>query len=185
MKHPVIRMREQKRNESFFAQGLAKVAQKLFKASKEHGGSGSTVSNAWHFVAEDMEGTADTHKSVAARLNEDLVRPLKLLTETQHRSRKSLESRVDKRWRSAAEWRNAENKAKAKSYSGAKANERVQDEVLDAKMGRLSQQNGHHQAVLGEKELLKLESRRRKSEDSTRKADLDYYACCLKAERAR
>jgi hypothetical protein len=30
-----------------------------------------------------------------------------------------------------------------------------------------------------------LESKRKKSEESVRKSDLDYYACCLKAERAR
>ena len=32
---------------------------------------------------------------------------------------------------------------------------------------------------------MKLESKRKKSEESVRKSDLDYYACCLKAERSR
>ncbi len=39
--------------------------------------------------------------------------------------------------------------------------------------------------VLSEKELVKLEGKRKKSESAVRKADLDYYACCLKAERTR
>ncbi len=50
-------------------------------------------------------------------------------------------------------------------------------QVLDCKLGR--------GRVLSEKELVKLEGKRKKSESAVRKADLDYYACCLKAERTR
>ena len=39
--------------------------------------------------------------------------------------------------------------------------------------------------VLSEKELVKLEGKRKKSEEAVSKSDLDYYASCLKAERAR
>ena len=39
--------------------------------------------------------------------------------------------------------------------------------------------------VLSEKELVKLEGKRKKSEETLSKSDLDYYASCLKAERAR
>ncbi len=35
------------------------LSSKLFKSSKDQSG---TVSNAWHFVAEDMEATASTHR---------------------------------------------------------------------------------------------------------------------------
>lgn len=59
--------------------------------------SSGTISNAWHFVAEDMEATADTHRSIAATLSDELVRPLKSFVESQHKSRKSVESIVDKR----------------------------------------------------------------------------------------
>jgi len=51
------------------------------------------------------------------------------------------------------------------------------DAVLDCKLGR--------GRVLSDKELAKLDARRRKSEAAVRKADMDYYACCLRAERAR
>ena len=37
-------------------QGVSKLAAKLFKASKENTG---TISNAWHFVANDFEQTAE------------------------------------------------------------------------------------------------------------------------------
>ena len=58
------------------------------------------MSNAWHFVAEDMEATADTHKSIASLLVEEIVKPLKMFAEAQHRTRKSVESLLDKGRRS-------------------------------------------------------------------------------------
>ena len=66
----------------------------MFKAAKES--NGGTVSNAWHFVAEDMEATADTHKSIANLLVEEIVKPLKMFAEAQHRTRKSVESLLEK-----------------------------------------------------------------------------------------
>jgi hypothetical protein len=44
-----------------YSKGVSKLATKLFKASKENVG---TVSNAWHFVANDFEQTAEVHKTV-------------------------------------------------------------------------------------------------------------------------
>lgn len=175
-KELVATLNERAELEANYAKGLSKLSAKLFKSCRELSVSG-TVNNAWHFIAEDMESTAETHKSVANRMLEDLVKPLKMFSETQHRSRKALEVRVEKRGRVAWEWRGAEIKTKSKSYANCRENEKVQDQVLDAKLGR--------GRVLSEKELIKLESKRRKSEDAVRKSDLDYYACCLKAERAR
>ena len=77
-----------------YSKGLAKVSAKVFKAAKES--NGGTVSNAWHFVAEDMEATADTHKSIASLLVEEIVKPLKMFAEAQHRTRKSVESLLEK-----------------------------------------------------------------------------------------
>ena len=66
---------------------------------------------------------------------------------------------------------------KSKCYSNAKSNERVQDALLDCKLGRGK--------VLSDRELVKLEGKRKKSGEQLRKSDLDYYAASLKAERAR
>lgn len=162
--------------EASYSKALAKLSAKLFKGCREMSAAG-TVSNSWHFVAEDMEATAETHKSMAARMTEDLVKPLKMFVDTQYKNRKTLEGRIEKRGRAAIEWRGSEIKAKSKSYTNCRENERVQDQVLDAKLGR--------GRVLSEKELLKLEAKKKKSEEAVRKSDLDYYACCLKAERAR
>jgi hypothetical protein len=71
-----------------------------------------TVGNAWHFIAEDMESTSGTHRSVSARLAEDVVKPLRLFAEAQAKTRKAAEAAVDKRARTLAEWRATEAKAK-------------------------------------------------------------------------
>ena len=44
-------------------QGISKLASKLFKASKENSG---TISNAWHFVANDFEQTAEVDNNIFA-----------------------------------------------------------------------------------------------------------------------
>lgn len=160
--------------EMSYSKGLQKLSAKLHRSSRDMTG---TVSNAWHFIAEDMEATAETHKSIAGLLVEDLVKPLKIFVENQHKTRKNLESLVERRSKNLGEWRASETKTKVKCYANCRDNERVQDQVLDFKLGR--------SRVLSDKELVKLETKRKKSEEAVRKTDLDYYACCLKAERAR
>ena len=72
------------------------MSAKLFRATKDL--SSGTISNAWHFIAEDMEATADTHRTIAGALADELVRPLKAFVEAQHKTRKNLEAVVDKRY---------------------------------------------------------------------------------------
>ena len=61
--------------EATYSKGVSKLASKLFKASKENVG---TVSNAWHFIANDFEQTAEIHKVIAASMLEEIVKPLKV-----------------------------------------------------------------------------------------------------------
>ena len=103
---------------------------------------------------------------------------MQAFAENHHRTRKALESSVDKKAKVLHEWRGAETKTKSKTYANTKANERVQDALLDCKLGRGSRS-------LSERELVKLEGKRKKSVEAVRKSDLDYYSACIKAERAR
>ena len=124
-----------------------------------------------------MASTGETHKTMAVMMTEDLVKPLRSFAENQYKSRKNVESQVDKSSRNLLDWRTAEVKTKTKCYTVCKENERVQDAVLDCKLGR--------GRVLSDKELIKLDTKRKKSEEAVRKCDLDYYSCCIKSERAR
>merc|ERR1712142_67967 len=49
--------------------------------------------------------------------------------------------------------------------------------MLEARLGRGK--------TLTDKETIKMEKQRRKAEEAVQKGDLDYYTCCMKAERAR
>ena len=47
-----------------------------------------------------MATTAETHKTMAALMAEDLVKPLRAFADSQHKSRKNIEGNVDKTARS-------------------------------------------------------------------------------------
>ena len=54
---------------------LVKLSSKLLRASKERSG---TVSNAWYFVANDFEQTAEIHKNMSTAITEEIGKPLKV-----------------------------------------------------------------------------------------------------------
>ena len=68
-------IQERSELEAAYSKGVSKLATKLFKASKENTG---TVSNAWHFVANDFEQTAEIHKAVAVSILEEVAKPMKV-----------------------------------------------------------------------------------------------------------
>jgi len=167
-------LEERSELEAAYSKGISKLATKLYKASKESVG---TVSNAWHFVANDFEQTAEVHKTVGVALLEEIAKPLKVFGEIQYKTRKATEATVEKRHKQLKEWRDTEGKAKAKSYVACRDNEKCQDQLLDCKLGRGRQ--------LSDKEHLKLQSKRKKSEAAVRKSDNEYYTACVKTERSR
>jgi len=160
--------------ETAYAKGVSKLATKLFKASKENTG---TVSNACHFIATDFEQTAEIHKAVAVTILEEIAKPMKVFAETQYKARKNTEAVVEKRHKQLQDWRITEAKAKAKSYAACRENEKFQDQLLDCKLGRGRQ--------LSDKEHVKLQMKRKKSETAVRKSDMEYYAASIKSERSR
>jgi len=167
-------IQERSELEAAYSKGVSKLATKLFKASKENSG---TVSNAWHFVANDFEQTGEIHKAVAFSILEEIVKPLKAFAEIQYKTRKNTEAIVEKRHKQLQDWRTTEAKAKAKSYVACRENEKCQDQLLDCKLGRGRQ--------LSEKEHVKLQTKRKKSESAVRKCDMEYYAASIKSERSR
>ncbi|GLH02880.1 Drebrin-like protein [Gryllus bimaculatus] len=121
-------------------------------------------------------------------LSEEVVKPLRQVLESQHRIRKSVESVVDKTAKSLAEWRTAEAKSKKQSFLSARENEKLQDVSLDVRLGRNTgsvHALHHNHKQVSDKECAKLESKRRKAEEHVKKADVEYYTFCIRAERAR
>lgn len=97
-----------------------------------------------------------------------------------------IENSVDKSSKSLQEWRNVATKSKKQSFACARENERLQDIARIQSMSQGQQNNNkssNHQMT--EKEANKLETRRRKSEDASRRADTEFYTISVRAERAR
>ncbi|XP_026674604.1 uncharacterized protein LOC108631330 isoform X2 [Ceratina calcarata] len=176
--------------EATYAKGLSKLSSKLTKAcAKDQGGNGSGgVNEAWRCVGEEMEAAAEAHKIWGITLSEQLAKPLRVgVAEAQGRSRKAIENSVDKAGKSLHEWRNVAAKSKKQSFASARENERLQDLARLQTISQSQQSNNkspsHHQMT--EKEASKLEARRRKAEDSSRRADTEFYTVSVRAERAR
>ncbi|KAK9500523.1 hypothetical protein O3M35_001771 [Rhynocoris fuscipes] len=131
-----------------------------------------------------MDVQADIHRHFASALSEEVVKPLKQLLESQHRIRKSVETAVDKSGKNLAEWRAAESKAKKNSFTCARENEKLREPNNETRNSRLSASSLHIHKQGTDKET-KLESKRRKAEECVKKADVEYYTVCLRAERSR
>ncbi|XP_016948351.1 nostrin isoform X2 [Drosophila biarmipes] len=191
-KELIFVLQERADSELIYSKSLSKLASKLNKAGREIPGS---VADAWRGVATEMESRSDIHRQLAASLTDELVKPLKSVVEGHHKARKAVESNVDKAARVLGEWRASEAKAKKASHTAARENEKLQDAMLDVRIQKspsiaLLHQGPNKQAAekelkSAEKDCVKLDNKRKKAEEAVKRADVEYYTLCVRAERAR
>lgn len=180
-------LQERTEIEQIYAKSLSKIANKLNKACRDLPG---TIADSWRAVSTEIESRGEIHRQFSNSLADELVKPLKTVLENQHKARKAIENSVDKSARILAEWRAAELKAKKASHAAARENEKLQDAMLDVKLQRSPSLGLLHKAIdkeskSSEKDSSKLETKRKKAEDAVKKADVEYYTLCIRAERAR
>ncbi|KAJ8946488.1 hypothetical protein NQ314_008882 [Rhamnusium bicolor] len=179
--------------ETQYAKSLSKLSAKLSRACRDGLGG---INEAWKAVALELEARAEGHRLMGIALLEETAKPLRTLTESQHRVRKQSETAVDKSARLLSDWRATEAKGKKHSHTCARENEKLQDAaVLDTtKYGKqtISKSTSlihlahiHSKQNSTDKENAKLEGKKRKAEDAVKKADIEYYTLCVRAERAR
>lgn len=113
------------------------MSAKLSRACRDGVGG---LNEAWKSVAVELEARAEGHRLMGVALLEETAKPLRNLTESQHRARKNTESNVDKAAKILSDWRTTEAKAKKHSHSCARDNEKLQDAaVLDNnKLGKIT-----------------------------------------------
>ncbi|KAH8276598.1 hypothetical protein KR044_008635 [Drosophila immigrans] len=191
-KELIFVLQERADSELIYSKSLSKLANKLNKAGREIPGS---VADAWRGVATEMESRSDIHRQLAASLTDELVKPLKSVVDNHHKTRKVVESNVDKAARVLSEWRVSEAKAKKASHTAARENEKLQDAMLDVRIQKSPSIALLHQGpnkLAAEKELksaekdcVKLDNKRKKAEEAVKRADVEYYTLCVRAERAR
>lgn len=185
-------LQERAEAETTYAKSLSKLSAKLSRACRDGVGG---LNEAWKAVALELEERAEGHRLMGQALLEETAKPLKTLSENQHRTRKNSESAVDKAARLLSDWRATEAKGKKQSHACARDNEKLQDAaILDtSKLGKLTLnrstsliQLAHmHNKANSEKDNAKLEGKKRKAEDAVKKADIEYYSLCVRAERSR
>ncbi|XP_013184945.1 nostrin isoform X1 [Amyelois transitella] len=188
-------LQERVEAENYYSKCLAKLGAKLSKACKESVGS---CAEAWKHVALEMEKRSEIHRNYSNSLAEELVKPMKYVTDAQLKLRKKIEGNVDKTTRVLTEWRATEAKSKKQSHAAARENEKLQDATLD--MSRISRSSsvGHipHSILstaraerlanaTSEKDAAKLQVKKRKTEDAVKKTEVEYYNVCVQSERAR
>ncbi|XP_020718210.1 F-BAR and double SH3 domains protein 2 isoform X2 [Ceratitis capitata] len=191
-KELIMILQERVESETLYSKSLSKMANKLNKACRELPGS---IADAWRGVATEMENRSDIHRQLSASLTDEIVKPLKNIIDAHHKTRKSVESNVDKAARTLAEWRVSESKAKKSSHTAARENEKLQDALLDVRIQKspsiaLLHQGPNKLAAekeirSAEKDCAKLDSKRKKAEEAVKRADVEYYTLCIRAERAR
>ena len=84
---------ERAENEINYSKGLNKTSLRLQKLSKNFHGN---LSEAWLQVSIQMDNEAEMHKAFASALQEEIIKPLKILAENQNKCRKPVELRVEK-----------------------------------------------------------------------------------------
>ncbi|XP_067639286.1 nostrin isoform X2 [Eurosta solidaginis] len=191
-KELIMILQERVESETLYSKSLSKMANKLNKACRELPGS---IAEAWRGVATEMENRSDIHRQLSASLTDEIVKPLRNIIDAHHKTRKSVESNVDKAARTLAEWRISEAKAKKTSHTAARENEKLQDAMLDVRIQKSPSIAMLHQGPnklaaekeikSAEKDCAKLDSKRKKAEEAVKRADVEYYTLCVRAERAR
>ncbi|CAH0556629.1 unnamed protein product [Brassicogethes aeneus] len=185
-------LQERSEAESQYAKSLSKLSAKLSRACRDGVGG---LNEAWKAVAQELETRAEGHRLMGVALLEETARPLRTLSESQHRVRKQSEAAVEKAGRLLSDWRAAEAKSKKQSHTCARENEKLQDSALQdtSRYGKITlsrstsliQLAQMHNKNSSDKENAKLQGKKRKAEDAVKKADIEYYTLCVRAERAR
>lgn len=154
--------------EAGHAKSLAKLSQRLARAARDAIG---TSAAAWQEVATQLEREAQLHRVLSRGLSEGVCGPLRASCEAQAGRRKNLEAAVERRARAVRERRALQDRTKRHSHQCARANEQAQGRALEPRST--------------DRDLHKLESKRRKAESALSKAEGEYYGACMSAEQAR
>ncbi|XP_013397348.1 nostrin-like isoform X3 [Lingula anatina] len=160
--------------ESSYAKSLSKLSNKLTKACACCIG---TMVSAWGTAASEMESEAELHRGLATSFQEDIYKPLKVLSETQYKIRKPIENMVDKAAKGLLNRREEEQKMRKHAFSCCKETEKLSEQLQDAKAGKSKQ--------MSDKDITKLEKKCRSAATSLAKADTEYHDSFQKAEVAR
>lgn len=126
-------MQERADMEMTYAKGINRLGAKMTKLAANSTGS---LAEGWKATAVEMEQESELHKQVSRALMEDIAKPLKLWVEAQQKSRRPIESMVEKAVRQLADRRNEEYKSKKNAFTIARELEKLEEQLAEARAGR-------------------------------------------------
>ena len=139
----LIYLNSRVQSELNYSKALSKMATKLNKACRDIPGS---VAEAWKNVATEMESRSESHRIFSHSLEQEILKPMEEFCKGHHKSRKSVEEKVDKSANDLSNCRLDECKAKKLSHNASRENEKLQDAMLDVRIQKSPSVAQLHQA---------------------------------------
>jgi nostrin len=166
---------ERAEHELTYSKGLNKTSLRLQKLSKDfHGG----LSEAWLQVSIQFDTESEMHKSFASALQEEIIKPLKILADNQNKCRKPVELRVEKVIKSLTDKKNEDYKYRSRCFQLVKEIEKSMYSLDEA-------QKGVSGKPPNQKEIQRLETQIVKTKEYLDKSESKYHKACAAVELAR
>ncbi|XP_077979093.1 nostrin-like [Glandiceps talaboti] len=157
-----------------FGKSLAKLSQRATKQTNFCLGS---LCSAWTSVASHFDTEAQLHSTLGQSLKDEIYKQMKVANEEQNKSKKEIESCVEKSGKILHEKKQEHMKAKKNSHSKVKEAELLNDQVEKYQSGG--------KKTLSDKDMAKLQTKSQKAEEVSSKASQEYMDITVSAERAR
>lgn len=158
-----------------YSKSLSKNGSRLQKLSKEFAGG---LSDAWFQISLQFDSEAEMHKSFSAVLQEEIIKPLKNLYESQAKARKPIEANVEKCIKTLADSRAKDYKYRARCFKTVKDIENTMYALDEAQKGM----NGKPPK---QKDVQKLEDNLDNLNKLLTKSETKYHKACGCVEVAR
>ncbi len=123
---------ERAEHELNYSKGLSKTGLRLQKLSKEFSGG---LSEAWLKVSIQFDVESEMHRTLASNLQEEIIKPLKILSENQIKCRKPVETKVEKVIKNLYDKKNEDYKYRSRCFQLVKDIEKYMYSLDEAQKG--------------------------------------------------
>lgn len=166
---------ERAEHELAYSKGLNKTSLRLQKLSKDfHGG----LSEAWLKVSIQFDIESEMHRTLASALQEEIIKPLKILSENQIKCRKPVEVKVEKVMKNLIDKKSEDYKYRSRCFQLVKDIEKHMYSLDEA-------QKGVGGKPPNNKDIQKIETQIIKTKENLEKSEAKYHKACSAVEIAR
>lgn len=166
---------ERAEHELAYSKGLNKTSLRLQKLSKDFHGS---LSEAWLKVSIQIDTESEMHRTLASALQEEIIKPLKILGDNQNKCRKPVEVKVEKVTKNLCDKKTEDYKYRSRCFQLSKDIEKYMYSLDEA-------QKGVGGKPPNNKEIQKIESQIFKTRENLEKSETKYHKACSSVELAR